>query len=292
MSDIVVTGATGTFGSEVARQLLAAGHTVRLLVRDPARLAPDLSGAQICIGQIGESDAVGKALEEVEAVFLASFDSPDQLDLQREFVKLAKSRGVRRIARISTDHVAENRHLQLFGWHYDCERMLEDSGVGYCHLRPSWVMQNFLSVPSVARGADGRVRVPAGEGQAGFVDARDVAAVAVEALATENYLGTALEITGPALINHREIAETISRVSGRPVAYEDLLPEAYSAELKGLGIGQTTVDTMLALFAQVRADEYAGLTDTVERVTGRPPHSFAEFARDHVAAFRAVAAPL
>ncbi len=144
------------------------------------------------------------------------------------------------------------------------------------------MMQNFLSfvVGDV-------IRLPAGDGRVGFVDARDIAAVAVEALTTSGHEGRAHELTGPEALSHSDVANQLSAATGRSILYENISPEIYEQEKTAQGWPRASIDTLLALFADIRAgtNHDSTLTNTVERVTGRPPFNFRTFARHYAAKF-------
>ena len=134
---ILVTGATGTFGAAVAEMLQQAGEMVRVLIRDPARFSGE--GVQVAIGDFADPTSLDAALSGVERVFLASFDRPEMLALQRNLVEAAQRQGVRHISRISSMGV-ENPHLgPIMADHAAGERQIEQSGLAFTHLRPSWV---------------------------------------------------------------------------------------------------------------------------------------------------------
>lgn len=287
MPRVLVTGATGTFGGEVVRQLLAKGVAVRVLVRDSAK-ARRLSGAlEVVVGDFDRAEALDAALTGIERVFLASFDSPRQAALQRQVLAAAKRHGVRHVARISTTNVQKLRHLPIFAWHYEGERQLERSGLGFTHLRAHWVMQNFLPSSTATPVVDGAIRLPAGTGRVHFVDARDVAAVAAVVLTEPGHEGQAYELTGAEALTHAEVAATLSAAAGRAIAYENISPAAYAQERGAQGWSQPAIETMLALFSLIRDGLDVDASGAIAKVTGRAPISFREFARDYAATFGA-----
>jgi uncharacterized protein YbjT (DUF2867 family) len=283
---ILVTGATGTFGGEVTRQLQASGAPIRVLVRDAARASELNETVQVVVGDFARPESLDAALTGIERVFLASFDSPDQAKLQGNVLTAAKRHGVRHIVRISTMGVHELRHLSLFEWHYECEQQLEESGLAFTHLRPHWVMQNLLPSSSATPVVGDMIRLPAGDGCVGFVDARDIAAVGIEALTTPGHEGKAYELTGPQALSYSDVADQLSAATSRSIIYENTSPEAYEQEKTSQGWPGASIDMMLDLFARVRDGMASDVTDTVETVTGRAPFSFHRFADDYASEFR------
>lgn len=287
MPRILVTGSTGTFGGEVARQLLAKGESIRVLVRDGAKVSDFDKAVQVVIGDFARSETLDAALEGIESVFLASFDSPDQAKLQGNVLTAAKRHGIRHIVRISTAGVHEFRHLSFFGWHYECEQQLEESGIAFTHLRPHWVMQNFLPSSSATPVVKGKIRLPAGDGHVSFVDARDIAAVGVEALTMPGHEGKTYEMTGAEALSHSDVADQLSAATGRSIVYENISPETYEQEKAAQGWPRAPIETMLALFTEIRAGNESVVFDTVEAVIGRVPVKFQKFADDYASEFTA-----
>lgn len=279
MPRILVTGATGTFGNLVAEMLHQNGEEIRVMVRDPSRF--NLSGFEVAVGDFAEPDRLDAALSGIERVFLASFDRGDFVALQANAIAAAKRQGVQHIVRISTMFIDEPKFASFMDVSIEGERQLEGSGVGYTHLRPSWVLQNFLPTSAATPARDGFIRLPAGDGRIGFVDARDVAAVATTVLMEPGHEGCTYELTGPEARTHDEVAEALSRATGREIKFENLSPQTYANELAAAGWPQKSIETMDLLFADIRAGGAAVLTEDVKRVTGRAPFGIEEFARDH-----------
>jgi uncharacterized protein YbjT (DUF2867 family) len=282
MTRILITGATGMIGGEIAHQLQQRGEPIRVLVRDATKFLWASKAVDITIGDFATIESLDAALNGVERLFLASFDRPDQPSLQRNVLTAAKRQGVRHVVRMSTMAVHEKPHIPIFAWHSVSERQLEESGLAFTHLRPSWVMQNFFSFV-----AGDKIRLPSGDGRVGFVDARDIAAVAVEALTGPGHEGKAYELTGPEALSHSDVADRLSVAVGRPISYENIAPEIYEQEKLEQGWPRTSIDSLLGLFAEMRAgtNPDSGVTSTVESVTSRAPLNFQKFARDYAARF-------
>jgi uncharacterized protein YbjT (DUF2867 family) len=279
MPSTLVTGATGTFGAAVTEMLQRAGQSVRVLIRDPKRFAG--IGVQVAIGDFADPTSLDAALSGIERVFLASFDRPEMPALQRNLLAAARRQGVRHIARISTMYVDDPRFGSLMADHAAGEHQLEHSGLEFTHLRPSWVLQNFLPTSAATPVRDSKIRLPAGDGQVSFVDARDVAAVAAAALTKPGHEGRTYELTGPDARTHQELAQALSAATGRTIIFDNLSPEVYVSELTAAGWPPLSIESMDMLFADIRAGGAAVLTSDVTRVTGRTPLSIHDFARDH-----------
>jgi uncharacterized protein YbjT (DUF2867 family) len=275
---ILVTGASGLFGGEIAHQLSDNGFSIRILLRDQSR-APVLDGLiESKIGDFAKPESLPAALEGIESVFLASYDAPEVIEHQANFLAAAKRAGVKHVVRLSANGTEEWAHLSIFQQHGICDQQLVESGVEYTLLKPVWVMQNFNSFLMV----NDSVRLPAAGGMTGQVDARDVASVAVTALTKEGHVGRDYVLCAEAL-SHGDIAKLLSRSTGRNITYVDLNPETYRKELESSGWTRQSIESMLGLFDDIRAGTNSDsiMGDTIKPILGRPGISFQQFAEDY-----------
>jgi uncharacterized protein YbjT (DUF2867 family) len=248
---ILVLGATGSTGRRVAARLSAAGHAVRRASRR-GDVPFDWT----------DPDTWPDALAGVERVYLMA---PHELPVDPGFVHEAVTRGVRRFVLLSTRGVAEMRDERLLA----AERLVRTSGVGWTVLRPDWFDQNFdegFFRPSVLAG---ELVLPLGDKAQAFVDADDIAAVAVAALTEDGHEGLVYEVTGPEALSFPQALDVIARVTGREVAFRGT-PEDYRAIMPA-DLAEEQIRAWDAVADGVP-------TDTVARVTGRGPRSFREYA--------------
>ncbi|MFG3224731.1 NAD(P)H-binding protein [Kitasatospora sp. NPDC048194] len=271
----LVIGATGTTGSRTAAQLTAAGHRVRAAGR---RAAP-VAGAEPVLFDWYDSATHAASLAGVDRVYLVPpVGDPDPAATMLAFLGQARTAGVRRAVLLSSSAIPEGG--PAVG---TVHRALPDLFDQWAVLRPSWFMQNFTGTHVHARSIrdEGVIRTATGTGRVGFVDADDIAAVAVRALTDEQAPNTDLVLTGPEALGYDDIAAIITEVTGRAVvhhrlSYEQLrdrlttqLPVEFAAMLAGM-------DRAIAGGAEDR------ITDTVQRLTGRPPRSFQELLRSEL----------
>lgn len=277
MTRILVTGVSGMFGGEVARQLVAKSIPIRILVRDPSKVQQLDKSVEIITGDFMNTEALAAALNGIEKLYLASYDKPELVEHQANVLAVAKQCEVQHVVRLSSAGTEENNELPDLYRHAVCERQLEETGLGFTHLKPMWVMQNFESFV-----VNDRIRLPAGEGRLGLVDHRDVAAVAVAALTTSGHEGKAYELATESL-SHSEVADQLSEATGRSITYENISPEAYEQQLLADGYLQDDVDTLQGLLADVRngINSDTNVTDAVRDVLGRPGIKFKQFAQDY-----------
>ncbi|WP_134655220.1 NmrA family NAD(P)-binding protein [Streptomyces sp. H23] len=263
----LVIGATGTTGSRSAAQLTAAGHRVRAA----SRRAVPVAGAEPVRFDWYDPATHAAALDGVDRVYLVPpVGDSDPAATMLPFLRRARTAGVRRAVLLSSSAIPEGG--PAVG---TVHRALPGLFGQWAVLRPSWFMQNFTGTHAHARGIrdDGVIRTATASGRVGFVDAEDIAAVAVRALTDEQAPNTDLVLTGPEALSHDDIAAVVTEVTGRSVthcrlSYEQMrdrlaaeVPKEFAAMLAGL-------DRAIADGAEDR------VTDTVQRVTGRPPGTF------------------
>lgn len=274
---ILVTGANGTTGSEITGQLVAGGRPVRALLRrreNGAKLPR--AGLEIATGSFEDIPSLDAAMKGVEAVFLISFEHPEQLALQANVIEAARRAGVRMVARLSASSADPKSPDPLIRNHGKGDEQLAQSGLGHVLIRPQWFDQNFLTYCP-----GGVIRLPAGEARLPFVDVRDIAAVAVKALTEPGHNGRAYVLTGPEALSHAEVAAILSAATGRHFVYEDVAPETYRRQLIDEGASAYYADLILNLFARMRQRGTAEIHDDIRKVLGRPAISFRQFARDY-----------
>ena len=282
---VLVTGATGTIGRDVARQLSGKGVPVRAGVRDKAKARKQF-GADIAAVSFDFEDekTFSGALEAVEKVFLLPPLLPNQLKVMNTFVDAAKRAGVRHIVKLSAIGVDEATQPTAVKWHAANEEHIRESGVAFTFLRPNSFMQNFITYFPPRNGA---IYLPWGNGTASFVDTRDIASVAAKALTSHGHGGRIYTLTGPATLGIAEVALILSEVTGREFKYVDV-PEAAARDgMLQAGVPPWQIELVMELHAVNKQNRWSAVTSDVEKVTGTPPTDFAQFARDHADKFRA-----
>ncbi|GAA1098096.1 NmrA family NAD(P)-binding protein [Streptomyces javensis] len=279
---VLVLGATGNTGSQVLRMVRAEGARALAATRRPEAAAA--AGVTDAV-RFDWHDPAGHAaaLRGVDRLYLvAPLGVAEPLPMVEPFLETAVAQGVRRAVLLSSSAVDE-----------------ADTGPGALHalvrrtvpewavLRPSWFMQNFTGDHPVAQAirGDGEIVTATGDGRVAFVDATDIAAVATRALLDDRPHDTEHIITGPAALGYPEAARVVAEVSGRPVRHVAVETGELAARLEATGLPPEFAAFLAGLDEDIRHGAEDRTTDTVERVTGRPPRSFRAFAEAHRAAF-------
>jgi uncharacterized protein YbjT (DUF2867 family) len=286
---ILITGATGTNGRLVARALLSAGQPVRAMVQNPSG-ASDLqkAGAQIVHADFDSADTLDVALAGVDRALLLSPVDQRLVEREARFVERARKAGLKHLVKFSAigAHPAAS-----FTWgrqHGMAESLIMDSALPFTFVQPNFFMQNLLwsSDPIKTRG---ELYSSIGSTPASHVDARDIAEVIKATLSEplDRHAGRIHLVTGPAALTFDQIAEVCSRVVGKPVRYVNLTDEQLKAGLVASGQPEWQATALLELNTYARQGHASVVTDTVQRLTGRPARTLEEWFRDHAAAFRA-----
>ncbi|MDR8409450.1 NAD(P)H-binding protein [Nonomuraea sp. 3-1Str] len=267
-----MTGATGNVGRHLVSLLLQAGEQVRATSRDPGRA--DLPGEV----EVIRTDLSRAALQGADSAFL--FPAAGQV---RGFLDEAAKARLRHVVLLSAQAVTMKEAGALGKVHAEYERAVAGSGLPWTFLRPGAFMANDLRwAPNVKN--DGVVRTPFAEAATAPIDERDIAAVAARTLLDDGHAGQAYELTGPASLTTVERVQILGEVLGRDLRLEELSPEQAREQLLTQAPA-ALVDSRLALFASF-VGKTADVSPVVRELTGRAPHTYADWAARNAAAFR------
>ncbi|MGF1339574.1 NAD(P)H-binding protein [Streptomyces flavovirens] len=226
------------------------------------------------------------ALDGVDAVYIVPLDtSPSPTPA---FVAQAVASGVRRLVLLSARGVDVPGYFgpsyEGGGPHLESESAVRSSGVAWTILRPGWFAQNFSEGVFLDGVRGGELALPTGDGAAAFVDADDIAAVAVAALTEEGHDGEVYELSGPRALRIADALDEIAKVTGVRAVHVPARKSAFRAELVAQGMSEEEAALWIDAMEPIRTSREAPVTDGVRRALGRPPRDFADFARDAAAA--------
>lgn len=280
---ILVTGATGTIGSDVVRQLVARGEKVRALTRDPAQ-ARVPSGVETVAGHHRDRASAEAAMAGAEAAFLVGVFGPDDAEHDRGLVEAARAAGVRRIVKLSSIGTGDPGLGVFATWHLPGEQAVRDSGLQWTVLRPSSFASNTLTWSAAVREGTPAPNMM-GDGKQGVVDPRDVAEIAVAALLDPGHAGRTYTLTGPESLGAHGQAAVLGEVLGRPVPLHDFSPEERREQFLAAGLGETYADSLMAAARFIQEGGNDVVTEDVPKVLGRPARTYRQWAEDHRDAF-------
>jgi len=270
---VLVTTPTGKVGAELVKILKGRGAQLRLGAHSPDKTRAAFPGLEVV--RLDHQDAAthAGAVAGVDALYLASpgdFPSAPEKGL----VDAAKRAGVKKVVKLGAMGVeqSDNPIRQV-------EQHVQGSGLPFTFLHPTWFMQNFTTSQAQAI-RQGTLAEPAGDRKTAFIDACDIAAVAAEALLSPGHEGKTYTLTGPELLSRQQVVEILSRVLGKKVTYQAITDEQFREAVKPF-LPPSYTELLSALYAGVRAGWTERQTDEVEKVLGRKPASFEQFAREH-----------
>jgi uncharacterized protein YbjT (DUF2867 family) len=281
MSTVLITGATGTVGSEVARILSTQpGLRVRALVRDQAK-ARTLAerGIELATGSFEDPASLAAAVAGVDTVALITAPNPHAAEQAESTIAAAKRAGVRKIVRLSAIKAAHDGPTENTRQHARTEQLLRESGLVYVALRPSFFMQNLGGMAGSVRN-DGKLYAGVGTGKIAMIDTRDVSDAMAAAVTLSAFDGQALELSGPASVSFAQVAAAFGEALRRPVDYIAVPPTAAAEGLRAYGADDWTVQLMKDYFTAYSSGFGDFVTDAVQRMTGHAPRSLAAFARE------------
>lgn len=284
---ILVTGATGSNGTEIVKLLAARGIPVRAMVRNPERAKEiTLPGVEIVAGDFDRPETLDAALTGVERAFLLTPSSERAEAQQRSFVEAAKRVGTAHLVKLSQFAANPDSPVRFLRYHAAIEAAIQEAGITYTFLRPNLFMQGLLNFQSTI-ATQNAFYAAAGDALVSMIDVRDIAAVAMAALTEEGHEGKIYELTGPRALTHAEAADELSAVLGRRISFVDIPPEEMREAVLNVGFPVYQADGLLEDYAHYRRGEAATVSTAVQDVTGKPPRDFTEFARDFSPAFAA-----
>jgi uncharacterized protein YbjT (DUF2867 family) len=281
---LLVTGATGNIGRELARELDASGAKFRLLVRDPARAAGLPAQAERVVGDLGDPATLPPAFAGVDAVFLLT--QGIGTDYTAAALAAAEAAGVSHIVHLSSLHVTLDPLPAMARWHHEREELIRASGIPATFLRPGGFMTNALDwLPTIR--AENYVLDPIGPGRYAPIDPADIAAVAALALTEPGHQGKDYALTGDETFTVAEQVRLISETIGRDIEVRAVKTAEEAVRFRfPNGAPQVLADAVTEGFHLMRADTVGFRTDTFERLLGRKPRTFADWCARNAEAFR------
>ncbi len=272
MSTYLVLGGSGKTGRRTVDRLTAAGHTARPASRNPG---PGRPGVEPVRDDWADEATHGPALAGADAVYVVPpalrSDHPPMI---AALAARAGEAGVARLVLLSARGVDQGPDNPL----RQAEQAVAGAGLPFAVVRPTWFAQNFTeSIFAPGITGDGVVVAPTGDGAEPFIDADDIAAVAVAALTGDAEPG-AYDVSGPRALTFAEAADVLSAHAGRTVTHVDLPVEEWVAGAAANGLPEAYAGMLGALFGVIRDGHDAALSDGVHRATGRAATSFEDWA--------------
>ncbi|MET7768968.1 NAD(P)H-binding protein [Nocardia sp. NPDC005366] len=275
---IVVTGATGNVGGTLVRLLAGAGERVTAVSRGATEIAlPE--GVRHVVADLGDPDSLSPALDGADALFLLI--TGEQLmagPTPERILEVAKTGGVRRVVFLSSQGVATRAESAGYARSAAFERAIRESGLEWTLLRPSGFFSNTWAWSESIR-AERAVAAPYAEIGLPTIDPADIAEVAATALREDGHDQRVYTLTGPQLCTPRTQAADIGAAIGADVRFAELTREQAKAGMLRFMPEAVAEHTLDILGTPTAAEQQ--ISPDVERVLGRAPVAYAEWARRH-----------
>lgn len=276
---ILVTGATGNVGKKLVLNLINEGAKTRVLVRDE-RKAIDFDGkVEIAIGDLDKPETLKAAMRGIDQLY---FVTPVTAQVEN-LLDAAKQAGVRHVVKQST--IEADRSLGPGKWHREQEELVKSMGSAWTFLRPTMMMVNTIEWWGATIKSQNAVYFPGGKGRVPPVDPRDVAAVASAVLTRPGHEGQTYELTGPQTLTIGGMVQVLAKVLSKPLRYVNVPAFLAAIWLRRFGMSRELVKALMETLESLRKNEYAYVTDAVERVGEVKPHTFEEWCRENINMF-------
>jgi uncharacterized protein YbjT (DUF2867 family) len=280
---LLVTGATGHVGRELVRELDRRGAACRVLVCDPARAADLPARAERVVGDLDAPASLAPAFDGAERLFLLV--PGIGIDHTEHAIAAAKAAGVRHIVYLSSYAVLGDPVPAMGRWHHEREQLIRACGIPATFLRPCGFMTNaFDWLPTLREG--GYVLDPIGPGRAAPIDPADIAAVAAVTLTEDGHQGEEYLLTGGEAFTVAEQVQILAKAIDRDIEVRTMATPAEAVRFRyPHGAPQALADALIEGLTRMRADIVGVRSDTVRRLLGREPRTFADWCTRNAQAF-------
>ena len=283
---ILVTGASGNAGGTVLREVLTRGKPVKAMYRSPKDATKSPEKVEAVIADFADKPSLVRGLGGVDTVYLVCSPVRELVQLEGNMVEACREAGVRHVV-LNSALGAEDYSKSFPSWHRKVEERLKASGLEYTILRPNSFMQNVLMYLAPSIRAQGAFYAAMGEARISFIDLRDIAVVAAQALTSSKHAGKIYELNGPEALTYGELAEKIARASGRLVRYIDIPVEQQRQAMLEQGMPEWQVTALLDLQVYYTGGQGGAVDDVLATLLGRAPITMDQFVVEFRESFQA-----
>lgn len=281
---MLVLGATGRVGRLVLAELLAAGETVRAMVRDPASAAATLgrdrnTNLELVAGDFGDAASLERACAGMKRLFLVSPVSEHLSAHQLAVVAAARAAGVKRVVKLSGSAwtMLEGGMTETGAQHHKVELALQRGDMAYAVIRPNAFMHGALDAPVLALKAGNELAIARGTARAGYIHVADIAACCARAMRAPSATNALHEITGPASLSGEDIARAASALLGRTIRYRAVPLAAAVERLRAQGMTGYMLRHAEENSMRVARGDADRVTAEVQHLLGRPALGIRKF---------------
>ena len=282
---ILVAGATGTNGRALIDALSSADVTARAFVRSADAARNSLpEGIELAEGDLGDPASLAAAFDGVDKAYVVTAVLPNTVELFGNVYDAARTAGVRQLVKFSGLGASQDSPSEIIRQHGETDDMLRASGVPYTIIRPNSFHQNMLWQAEVIAATDA-FYLPVGDAAQSTIDVRDIAEITATILTGDGHENKVYDLTGPEGLTFHDVARIIGDARGKPVTYVPISQDAAESAMQEQGMPDWDARALAEIQALFGSGAYADVLPDAERLLGRKPRTFAEFAEDFVSAF-------
>jgi uncharacterized protein YbjT (DUF2867 family) len=259
------------------------------MYRSPDEAAKAPAGTQTVIADFAKKETLAAALRDVDRMYLVCSPIPDLVQLESNMIEACLAAGVKHI--VLNSALGAGDYAKSFpSWHRKVEDELKSTGISFTILRPNSFHQNVVTYFAPSIRAQGVFYSSMGNARTSYLDVRDIAAVAAKALAGGEHRGKTYELNGPEALTYAELAEKISKHTGRAVQYVDIPAQAQRKAMLDQGMPAWQVDALLDLQEYYTSGSGGTVDQLLPKLLGRPPITMDRFLAEFAGEFRSQAA--
>lgn len=286
---ILVTGASGTAGREVLRAVAKSGAKHRAMYRSPQEAAKAPPGTETVIADFAKKDTLARALHGVDSVYLVCSPVPDLVQLESNAIDACAEAGVKHVV-LNSAMGASDWNQSFPAWHRKVEDKLKATKLSHTILRPNSFHQNVLAFYASTIRTQNAFYSSMRSARNSFIDVRDIAEAAAQALAGGQHAGKTYELNGPEALDYTTLAAKISKVAGREVKYVDIPADAQRKAMQEQQMPEWLITALLELQEYYLAGKGGETDNLLQTLLGRPPITMDKFLAQNTDAFRLQAA--
>jgi uncharacterized protein YbjT (DUF2867 family) len=286
---ILVTGASGNVGKMVLQEVAKSGAKHRAMYRSANEAAKARSGTETVIADFAKPETLKAALRGVDSVYLVCSPIPELVQLESNMIDACVAGGVKHVV-LNSAMGAADYDKSFPSWHRIVENKLKGTRLSWTILRPNSFHQNVVAFYAPTIRTQGVFYSSMRDAKNGFLDLRDIAAVAAKALAAGKHAGKIYELNGPEAISYAQLAAKVAKVSGREVNYVDIPMEAQKKAMLEQGTPEWLATALLELQQYYLSGKGGDVDGLLQELLGRAPITMEQFLAENVREFRAEAA--
>jgi uncharacterized protein YbjT (DUF2867 family) len=287
---ILITGASGNAGGAVLHEVLKSGSGVRAMYRSKEEAAKAPQGATAVLADFADKLSLRRALEGVDALYLVCSPVRELVELESNMIDSCREVGVKHVV-LNSALGAGDFSKSFPSWHRKVEDKLKASGMASTILRPNGFMQNLITYFAPSIRAQGAFYQSTGNAKISHLDLRDIGVAAAKILrSSSHHAGKIYELNGPEALSYAEVAEKISKATGRKVQYLDIPPDAQRKALSDMGLTDFSITALLELQEYYATGKASKVDGTLASLINRAPSKMDIFLKENADQFREQAA--